>query len=707
MLLLHLKRILFFGLLGLIGATAWILLSRPVYEARLGIQVGQSGQQAPDPLMPPEVATIVSRADSQQAATEVDILREQSLFAQALDNVDKLHAKTPPHDANYDKNLYENFKTYYRMYAVTGGPVQPDQSPTTISSLAEVTARAFDPDTAIDIATAVGDEYTVERQKALAAANERAEKTLADLRDFYKEKLTGKNGLGKDGLDHDLEKAKKDFGMSDVPLLMREIEDYVSQLQMKKDTLEAELHGSELELDRLRREFKSIPPVIVGPASKLRNPEIAQLDEKLSVARAELAAKEEAYLPNAREVKQIQDEITALEADLKQVRASTNVPQETSTQPNTLNQNIKSEIVSDAAKVDSLRAQLADVNEQLSMQKSREAKIPEAERVVNDIMRQRDLTEMKYKTVSASYDTIVNRVKAGALPAVIISYPMPALVKDPVEPNVPRTILIGLLAGLSLGAIFSAARESIKPLVFSATQLEQATGLPVVATIPRLPGGEVQRVRTLINSSRFPRKNFHDMASVVLAERESLPKTVVVCGVDGDSSSSLAAISYAAALARAGLRVTLVDANPAKVITRAFDMEADNGIVDYLTQAALISQKALAQFSMLTKHNELLGCKICSFGTADVKTLTDFSDDRVAGIIEALKPDSDVLIIETAPSGRQPDAVRMARHADEVLATFESGTSNDRSVDTLRDLFTEAGVKKMSMVLTNTLERVA
>jgi Mrp family chromosome partitioning ATPase len=136
-------------------------------------------------------------------------------------------------------------------------------------------------------------------------------------------------------------------------------------------------------------------------------------------------------------------------------------------------------------------------------------------------------------------------------------------------------------------------------------------------------------------------------------------------------------------------------------------MEADNGIVDYLTQAALISQKALAQFSMLTKHNEQLGCKICSFGTADVSTLTDFSDDRVAGIIEALKPDSDVLIIETAPSGRQPDAVRMARHAEEVLVTFESGTSSDRSVDTLRDLFTEAGVKKMSMVLTNTLERVA
>ena len=89
--------------------------------------------------------------------------------------------------------------------------------------------------------------------------------------------------------------------------------------------------------------------------------------------------------------------------------------------------------------------------------------------------------------------------------------------------------------------------------------------------MPRLPGSEVQRVKTLINSSRFPRKNFHDMASVVLAERETLPKTVVVCGVDGEAASSMAAVSYAAALARAGLRVTLVDANPSKILTRVFE----------------------------------------------------------------------------------------------------------------------------------------
>ena len=703
MLLLHLKRILFFGLLGLIAATAWILLSRPVYEAQLGIQVGQAGQQASDPMMPPEVANIVSRGDSQQAATEVDILRQQTLFATALNNVDKLHASSPPPDPSYDKHLYDNYKSYYRMYTVTGGPSQADQNPMTISSLAGVTVRAYDPDTAIDIATEVGKVYTEMRQETLAKANDRALNTLADQKKFYENKLTNKV----DGLDSELEKAKAANKMSDVPLLTKEIEDYVSQLQTKKDILEADLHGSETELGRLRSEFKGIKPNMPGPTTKMRNPEISLLEEKLSNARAELAAKERTYLPNAREVAQYSDEIVALEADLVQAKSRDMNDQENTQQPNMLNQQIKGEIVSDAAKVDNTRAQLADVNQQLAVQKAREATLPEAERKINDIVRRRDLTELKYKTVSAAYDTIENRVKAAALPAVIMSYPQRALVKDPVEPNVPRTILIGLLAGLSLGAIYTAARESIKPLVFSATQLEQATGLPVVATIPKLPGGEVQRVRALVNSSRFPRKNFHDMASVVLAERESLPKTIVVCGVDGDSSSSLAAISYAAALARAGLRVTLVDANPAKVITRSFDMEADNGIVDYLTQAALISQKALAQFSMLTKHNEQIGCKICAFGTADVTTLTDFSDDRVAGIIEALKPDSDVLIIETAPSGRQPDAVRMARHADEVLATFEAGTSSDRSVDTLRDLFAEAGVKKMSMVLTNTLERVA
>lgn len=696
MFLLHLKRILFFALLGLLGAIAWILLTKPVYEAHLEIQVGTT-EHTPDPLMPPEVTPIISRADTQQAATEVDVLRQEGLFIQALNDVhqDQLTNWSP----EYDKDLPDHYKTYYKMYTVTGGPTQPDQNPLTISSLADLAVRAYDPQTAIDLALAIGHEYQVERGNALKKANGDALDYLTQQQAYYQTSLAK--------LDASLKAAKERAGVSDIQLSSKEIEDYVTQLQNKKDSIEADLHGSELELARLRDEFRDIKPTIEGPNSRMRNPEIPVIQEKLSLARSDLAAKERVYLPNTPEVHQIQDQIAALESDLKAALAKTMNEQETSTQPNLLNQNIKGDIVTDAAKVDSLRAQLADVTRQLAVQEDREKRLPESEREINAIMRKRDAEELKYKSAVAGYNTLQNRVNMGQLPAVILNYPQKQLVQDPVEPNIPRTIVIGLLAGISLGAIFSAARESVRPMVFSATQLEQATGLPVVATMPRLPGGEVQRVRTLMNSSRFPRKNFHDMASVVLAERESLPKTVVVCGVDGESSSSLAAISFAAALARAGLRVTLVDANPAKVITRAFDMESETGLVDYLTQAALVSQKALAQFSMLTKHHEQLGCKVCSYGTADVATLTDFSDDRVAGIIEALKPDTDVLVIETAPSGRLPDAVRMARHADEVLATFESGTSSDRSVDTLRDLFADAGVKKMSMVLTNTLERVA
>ncbi|MHB8637154.1 MAG: GumC family protein [Fimbriimonadaceae bacterium] len=690
MLLLHLKRVLFFGLLGLIGATAWIFLSPKIYEARLAMQVGDSSPQQADPLMPPEVSKIVNKAEGQLAATEVDFLRQESLFQEAVQKVSA---------AKGDPKLLDDYKTYYKMYSVTGGPTQADQNPMTISSLAVISARAFDPQTAIDLATEVSTVYTDARQSAVKNANNLAEGELKNQIAFY--------GHAVDVLDKELENTKTKTGLSDVNLMTKEIEDYVATLQNKKDSLESDLHGSELEVDRLRSELKTMKPTQAGPSTVLRNPDIQAIDDKLSLAKADLAAKSATFLPNAPEVKVVSDQVAELEAQRANVMKQANVDEQKSVQPNNLYETLDGQIVSNAAKVDSLRAQLADVDQQLSTQKTREASLPAAERELNAIMRRRDLTEKQYQAVRASFDSIENRITAAALPAIVLSYPSMEFVKDPVEPNVPRTIIIGLLAGLAIGAIFTASREAVKPVVFSATQLEQATGLPVVATMPKLPGGEVQRVISLVNSGRFPRKNFHDLASVALAERESLPKTVIVCGVDGESSSSMAAVSYAAALARAGLRVTLVDANPGRVITRAFDMEGDNGIVDYLTQAALISQKALAQFSMLTKQNDQLGCKICAYGVADVATLTDFSDDRVAGIIEALKPDSDVLVIETAPSGRQPDAVRMARHAEEVLATFESGTSSDRSVETLRDLFADAGVKKMSMILTSTLERVA
>ncbi|HLK15891.1 MAG TPA: hypothetical protein VKT78_13890, partial [Fimbriimonadaceae bacterium] len=178
MLLLHLKRILFFGLLGLIGATAWILWSKPIYEARLAIQVGRQQQQAPDPFMPPEVVGIIAQAESQQAATEVDILRQESLFAEAVQRVAQKQAANP--ESDYDKQLLEHYKRYYSMYSVTGGPVQADQNPMTISSLADITVRAYDPQTAIDLANTMGDVYTERRQDNLKRANLTAEGQLTD-----------------------------------------------------------------------------------------------------------------------------------------------------------------------------------------------------------------------------------------------------------------------------------------------------------------------------------------------------------------------------------------------------------------------------------------------------------------------------------------------------------------------------------------------
>lgn len=689
MLVLHLKRIGLFTLIGFLLALAWILFSPPVYEAQVNLQVG-SGRPVPDPTLPASIQSMVDKATMLQTATEVEVLRQKQLFIKALQDVQDKHPGS---------NLVDNWEQYYKMYTVLGGPTTAEQNAESMSSFVGLQVRAYSPDIAMEIANAISDEYRISRKSNQRLANTQAEQYLKDQSTMLEAQLKQ--------LDHEYMLAKKATSMADLKLSSQNRLETQQLVLNKRDSIATEYAGALNSAAHLKRELARLPKTVPGPSNDIRNPVIDTLQQQLTTAETNLQAISITYKPTAPEYKRAEAAVENLRTDLANARKTHTVAGSVSQQPNPLYESIHTQSIAADVSAKSLGAQLVTLNEQLARQDQLVGAIPADEEKISSIERDRETADTKYRYVKQAYDEMEQRLNGGQDPAIILSLPSRQLVDKPVEPNPTRSIIIGLLAGISLGAIFSVARESIRPLVFSATQLEQATGLPVVATLPKLPGGEVQRIRTLLNSSRFPRKNFHDMASVALADRESLPRTVVICGVDNDAGSSMAAVSYAAALAKTGLRVTLVDANPSKVLSRVFEMENEDGIVDYLTQAALISQNALARFSMLTKQIDQIGVKFCPFGVADVTTLTEFSDDRIAGIIEALKPDMDVLVIETAPSGRQPDAVRMGRHADEVLATFESGTSNDRTVDTLRDLFAEAGVKKMAMVLTNTAERVA
>lgn len=159
-------------------------------------------------------------------------------------------------------------------------------------------------------------------------------------------------------------------------------------------------------------------------------------------------------------------------------------------------------------------------------------------------------------------------------------------------PNVRANLVVGILLGLAIGSILAVTRESITRRIRSAAQLESATQLPVLGTIPDFRRG-------LGRSARARGKVFlallHDPESAAAEAYRSLRaslrfatggreiRTMAITSAGQGEGKSTTLADLAIALAQCGKRVLLVDADLRRpVVHKYFDTEVTPGLTDVL-----------------------------------------------------------------------------------------------------------------------------
>lgn len=146
----------------------------------------------------------------------------------------------------------------------------------------------------------------------------------------------------------------------------------------------------------------------------------------------------------------------------------------------------------------------------------------------------------------------------------------------------PAMLLLpaALAAGLGLGVLGSFLLEAMAGRVGSPRRLEQATGLPVIGSLP------VGRLRAL--SSGRHSSPTHDIAIARLRHRlrrelpNARPLALVVTSVDDGPGQARLALGLASLAARERERVLLMDADPGGVITRELGLANQRSLADVL-----------------------------------------------------------------------------------------------------------------------------
>lgn len=234
-------------------------------------------------------------------------------------------------------------------------------------------------------------------------------------------------------------------------------------------------------------------------------------------------------------------------------------------------------------------------------------------------------------------------------------------------PASPRTKLLttfGAALGLTIGLVAALLLELAGAGVKDASELARITGLPVLTTIPRVTMRKPQDVLQYLAGTRYSllAERIRQLRTIV-SVRAKVParggNSVLVLSSVPNEGKTTTALALANSFASVGRRTLLLDLDTRRSETANHVAAQQNDLSDWLAGRCALED-------IITQAQDLgvfvVGTRITS------KLLADQTDQtRVRELLDALKAQFEVIVIDMPPVLAVSDALRVASHVDQIL----------------------------------------
>ncbi len=272
----------------------------------------------------------------------------------------------------------------------------------------------------------------------------------------------------------------------------------------------------------------------------------------------------------------------------------------------------------------------------------------------------------------------------------------------------PQALVLGLLAGLAVGAILAVALERLRDVVRAPEDVVALCGTAPLAAIGKIdPNGARRRGRpplVLVHSPRTPSAEaFRTLRTNLKFVMAQAPiRTVVVTSAGPGEGKTLVASNLAIALAHAGQRVLLVDADIRRpAIHTAFGVAQDHGLVDLLEHARHHGEPTFAHADAVPGviASGITNLWLLPSGKPSDQPSELLGSSTTAGLVHQLGRLWDIVVIDTPPVGPVADGQLLAAYADGVLAIVRSGKTPRTGLRGALEALRYAGTPILGIVL--------
>jgi Mrp family chromosome partitioning ATPase len=195
-----------------------------------------------------------------------------------------------------------------------------------------------------------------------------------------------------------------------------------------------------------------------------------------------------------------------------------------------------------------------------------------------------------------------------------------------------------------------------------------------------------------VHDRRAARKQYQQIANGVLFLGQRQPTVVAVTGVTSGPSGAFAAAGVAEAVARAGLRVALVDADlESGTLSALAAAENVPGLSEVLLDGRPVEEVAHA-----TRDP---GYELVPVGSRGIEAARTGPVNRLRSVITNLRRSVDVVVVTAPSTADSLDAQLLAGIADGVVVAMEAGRTQQGEVEDAADQMQVVGANVLGGVL--------
>ncbi|MEO1800369.1 MAG: polysaccharide biosynthesis tyrosine autokinase [Cyanobacteria bacterium J06629_2] len=293
-----------------------------------------------------------------------------------------------------------------------------------------------------------------------------------------------------DELQGRVQKFRQQYNLLDPEQQAEILAQQLVDFEQKFFNTKAELKETRSLYSLLQQQLNLNPQQALAASYLSESPRYQNLLNQLQEVEVELAQESTRFAPANPTIESLEEKksrlLTLLQQEaggvLGQSLSNTVDNSPNLTSPSTLRLELNQQYIQAANEIEILELREAVLQQEIAKLTKLTKQMPVIARQYTDLNRQLNVATESLNRFLTAKETLQLQVAQQALPWQTIS--QPKVSDDPIAPNPPRNLALGLISGLMLGCAAALLAERLDPVFHSSEELKESVNLPILGEIP-------------------------------------------------------------------------------------------------------------------------------------------------------------------------------------------------------------------------------